>query len=176
MKTSGKVALGGVMGALAMVCLLGTVFPYATYALPAMAGVLLAPVAIEAGRAWGWLTYAAVAFLNLLITPSIEAKVLFVAVLGYYPLLKLTVDRHSRLLSWVVKLEVFNGTVVGSYWLILNVLAPEEGTFELFGVNLPLVFLALGNVTLILFDLCLDRLTDWYMATMHPRLHRLFRL
>lgn len=173
MKQSGKVALGGVLGAIAVICLMGTIFPYATFALPIMAGLVLVPVAIEAGRGWGWLTFAAVAVLNVLLTPSMEAKVLFVAFLGYYPLLKLSLDPLPRLLSWPLKFAIFNVTVVGSYWLMMNVFALEGDTFELFGVNLPLLLLALANVTFLIFDLAASLLLEGYMRVLHPRLHRM---
>lgn len=173
MKQSGKVALGGVLGAIAVLCLMGTIFPYATFALPIMAGLVLLPVAIEAGRGWGWLTFAAVAVLNVLLTPSMEAKVLFVAFLGYYPLLKLSLDPLPRLLSWPLKFLIFNVTVVASYWLMMNVFALESDTFELFGVNLPLLLLALANITFLIFDLAATLLLEGYMRVLHPRLHRM---
>lgn len=176
MKTSGKVALGGVFGALAMVCMLATVFPYATFALPAIAGLLLVPVAIETGRRWGWLTFLSVAVLNILLTPSMEAKILFVAFLGYYPILKLSIDPLPPIVSWVLKFALFNVAVVAAYWVMLHLFGLEENSFELFGVNLPLVLLALANLTFLLYDLCLSRLWDWYMLMIHPRLARVFRL
>lgn len=176
MKQSGKVALGGVLGALSVVCLLGTVFPYATFALPIMAGLFLAPVAVEAGRGWGWLTFGAVAILNLLVTPSMEAKLLFIAFFGYYPLLKLSIDPLPRAVSWPLKFLIFNVTVVVTYWLMLRVFQIETDSFEMFGVNMPLLLLAVGNVAFLIIDLCIDRLTLWYMAAMHPRMKRLFKL
>ena len=48
MRQSGKVALGGIFGALSLMFMLMTVFPLGTYALPAIAGALLIPVVIEA--------------------------------------------------------------------------------------------------------------------------------
>ena len=176
MKQSGKVALGGVLGALAVVCLLGTVFPYATFALPAMAGLVLVPVAIEAGKGPGWVTFLAVAALNLLLTPSMEAKILFIAFLGYYPLLKLLLDPLPPVFSWVIKFALFNATVVSAYWLMLRLFALEDNSFEMFGVDVPLVLLGLANVTFLLYDLCINRLLDWYMIAAHPRLKRLFRI
>lgn len=176
MKQSGKVALGGVMGAIALVFLLGTVFPYATFALPAMAGLALVPVAIEAGRRWGWLTFAAVAALNLLLTPSLEAKILFVAFLGYYPLLKLSLDPLSPWVSWPVKFALFNATIIAAYWVMLKVFALESETFELFGVHLPALLLLIANVTFLMFDVASRMLLDMYMRTLHPRLQRMFHL
>lgn len=176
MKQSGKVALGGVMGAVALICLLGTVFPYATYALPAMAGVALMPVAIEAGNRWGFLVYAAVALLNLLLTPSMEAKLLFVAFFGYYPVLHLVLQTRSRVAEWGIKLAVFNLSMIVSYLLMLQVFGLESDAFELFGFNLPAVFLAVGNVTFVIYDLALRNLTLLYRRFLQPQLSRLFRL
>ena len=176
MKTSGKVALGGVFGALATVCMLATVFPYATFALPAIAGLLLVPVAIETGRRWGWLTFASVAVLNVLLTPSMEAKILFIAFLGYYPILKLALDPMPPIVSWVIKFALFNAAVVAAYWVMLRLFGLEKNSFELFGVNLPLVLLGIANLAFLLYDLCLSRLWEWYMIVMHPRLARSFRL
>ena len=176
MKQSGKVALGGVLGALAMVCLLGTVFSTGTFALCILAGMALLPVAIEAGKGWGWLTFGAVAVLNLLLTPSLEAKVLFVAFLGYYPILKLSLDPLPPLLSWPLKFLLFNAAVVAAYWLMMHVFGLESDSFELFGVDLPWVLLALGNVTFLLVDLCLSLLVQSYMRLLHPQLRRLFRI
>lgn len=176
MKQSGKVALGGVLGALAMVCLLGTVFPYATFALPALAGLALLPIAIEAGKPAGWIAFGAVAVLNLLLTPSMEAKVLFVAFLGYYPLVKLSVDPLPRWLSWVLKFALFNAAVVSAYWLMLRVFGLEDNSFEVFGVDMPLVLLAVANLTFLLYDLCLTLLIGRYMVLLHPRIKRLFKI
>lgn len=175
MKQTGKVALGGVLGALSVVLLMGTVFPYATFALPVLAGLVLVPVAVEAGRGWGFLTFAAVALLNLLLTPSMESKILFVAFLGYYPLLKLLLDPLPPWLSWLLKIALFNVTVVAAYWVMLRLFALEDNSFELFGVDMPPVILAVGNLAFVLVDICLSRLTAWYMWALHPRIKRLFR-
>ena len=176
MKQSGKVALGGVMGAVALICLLGTVFPYATYALPAMAGVALMPVALEVGNRWGFLVFGAVAMLNLLLTPSMEAKLLFVAFFGYYPVLHLALRLRSRLLEWGIKLAVFNLSMIAVYLLMLQVFGLESDAFELFGVSLPEVFLAVGNVTFVIYDCALRNLTLLYRRFLQPQLARLFRL
>lgn len=177
MKQSGKVALGGVLGALSLVCLFLTIFPYATYALPALAGAVLIPVVLEIGVKTGWMVYAAVAVLALIITPSVEAKMMFVAFFGYYPVLKASLERlRARWLEWTLKLVVFNVAMVVSYVLLLFVFGLEADTFELFGINLPLVFLAMGNVVFVIYDVALTNIITLYMRSWHPRLSRLFHI
>ena len=87
MKPTGKVALGGVLAALSLTFMLLTFFPFATYALPAIAGAVLIPFVVEVNAKSAWLVYAAVAILSLFISPDIEAKTLFISLFGYYPIL-----------------------------------------------------------------------------------------
>lgn len=176
LKQSGKIALGGVLGALSLVFMLLTIFPYMTYALPAIAGVMLIPVVMENGVRWGWMVFAAVAFVAALIVPSMEAKVMFIAFFGYYPVLKATLERlRSRVLEWVLKLLVFNVTMVAAYLLMLYVFGLPADEFEIGGVNLPLVFLGLGNVVFVIYDMALTSVITMYTKALHPKLMRIFR-
>ena len=84
------------MGALSLMIMFLTAFPYMTYALPAIAGAVLIPVVIELGSKWAWMVYACVSFLSLLIAPSLEAKVMFIAFFGYYPIVKALLERQKN--------------------------------------------------------------------------------
>lgn len=175
MRQTARITLGGVLGALSFICMLLTVFPFATYALPALAGTLLLPLALETSARWGFLTYGMVALLTALFAPSLEAKVLFIGFFGYYPVLKLLLDRLHRPVAWLLKLLVFNVTMVLAYLLLLFVFHLDAETFVIFGVNLPLVFLAAGNVVFGIYDLALSNIIKAYQLVWHDRLRRLFR-
>ena len=176
MKQTGKVALGGILAALSMVCMFLTIFPYATYALPAIAGAVLIPLVVELGVRWGWAVYFVVALLSLFFAPSMEAKVMFIAFFGYYPVFKSMVEKgiRSRVLEWVLKLAVFNVAMVGAYLLLLFVFGMDPDTFVIFGFNLPLVFLAAGNVVFLIYDIALTNVITAYSHILHPRLSRIF--
>ncbi len=180
MKRTARVAWSGLMGALSLACLLLTVFPFATYALPALASVFLMPVVIECGRRWAVAVYTSVALLALLITPDIEARLLFVAFFGYYPIVKSFAEsRRSRVAEWGIKFLVFNAAVVAAYAL-LSVVGFSLEAFRIDGVALPLagfllVFLLLGNVVFLLYDITLTRLIPLYFSRFQPLLRRLFR-
>ncbi len=180
MKLSSRVALGGVMGALSLVCLLLTVFPFATYALPALAGLWLFPVVIECGKRQGVAVYAATALLALLVTPDVEAKLLYVAFFGYYPLIKAVAEARRGVGEWAIKLVVFNGAVVATYALLLSLGGLSAQDFALPGASLPVggvlaAFLALGNGVFVLYDIALTRLLPLYFARLRPSLRRLFK-
>ena len=110
MSKSGKIALGGLLTALGVVLMFLTgLIPIGTYALPAIAGVLLIVAVIEIGAKWAWMIYAAVAVLSLLFAADKEAALLFVLFFGYYPVLKSFLERISnKVLSWISKFAVFN--------------------------------------------------------------------
>lgn len=177
MKQSAKIALCGILCALSLVCMLLTVLPISQMGLPALAGVVLLPVILEIGVKWGWLSYACVALLSLLITPSVEAKVLFVIFFGYYPVLKALIERLRRLwLEWVIKLAVFNTAMVASYGALVWLFDFPMSEFKIFGFNLPLLLLAIANVAFILYDIALTGVVTTYLRVLHPRVARLFHL
>ena len=176
MKQSSKVALGGIFSALALVCMMLTVIPALEFSLPALAGVVLIPVVLELGVPWGWLSYVCVGILSLLIAPNMEAKVLFVAFFGYYPIVKALIERlRKQWAEWLIKLGIFNITMVAAYALMLYVFQLPLDSFELFGVNMPLVFLALGNVVFVIYDVALTGIVTMYIRVLHPKLSRIVR-
>ena len=153
-----KIALGGMMAALAVVIMcLGGLIPIATYVCPMLCCLTAFFVLGFCGKRIGWAWYIAVAILALLMSPDKEAAVIFLF-LGYYPLIKLTVER--RKLSVVVKFLFFNVSILAAYWVLIQILgldqiAQENAQFGIWGIVLLLV---LGNVTFFLLDRLLSNM------------------
>lgn len=168
--------MGGMIAALSIVCMFLTgLIPFATYALPAIAGVLLVAVVIELGKRWAWLVYIAVSLLSLFLAPDAEAKVLFILFFGYYPILKASFESlRPKWLSVVLKFAVFNVAVVLSYLIALRFLGIPAEDFELFGYNIPLVLLVLGNLVFLLYDYAVGCVAAAYVRRLQPVLHRRF--
>lgn len=77
MNQSGKVALGGIITAVCTVLMFLTgLIPIGTYALPAIAGVLLMVIVIELGSKWAWMVFLAVSLLSALLAADKEAVLL----------------------------------------------------------------------------------------------------
>lgn len=171
MSKSGKIALGGLLTALGVVLMFLTgLIPIGTYALPAIAGVLLIVAVIEIGAKWAWMIYAAVAVLSLLFAADKEAALLFVLFFGYYPVLKSFLERISnKVLSWISKFAVFNVAVVACFFLAVNFLQLPEDSFTVFGIYLPWVFLILGNAVFLIYDIVLSGLVATYVEKLHHR-------
>lgn len=157
---AGQMALGGVLGALAVVIMsLGTLIPVMTYVCPMACALLLEVVRLTCGQRVAWAWYGAVAILGLLLSPDKEAAALY-AFIGYYPIVKPKLD--GKKLSWLFKGVLFNGSIVLMYFFLLRILgmeAPAEEFRELGGIMLA-VLLLLGNVTFFLLDRLLSKLAQ----------------
>ncbi|MDD4414336.1 MAG: hypothetical protein PHR14_07295 [Oscillospiraceae bacterium] len=177
MKQSGKVALGGILGALSLTFMMLTFFSLGTYALPAIAGAVLIPFVVEVGAKSAWMVYGSVALLSLLIAPDIEAKVLFINFFGYYPILKSLLERTSkRWLEWILKLLVFNTSIILSFLLLIFVFNLEFEMLVIGGVNLVYIMLAFGNIVFVIYDFALTNVISMYMRVLHPRIKKIFKL
>ncbi|MEG1641051.1 MAG: hypothetical protein RR284_09030, partial [Ruthenibacterium sp.] len=163
---SGKIALCGVFGALAVVMMLmGSVIPFATFVAPAFAGILIVPVVIEYGFGSGILLYTAISLLALFLAPDKEMALIFIFFLGYYPMAKAKLDRiHAKIVQWVAKIALFNVSIVAMYSgiLLLFPIASVVAEFEESGVPLLGLLLAMGNVTFVLYDIALCRIIGLY--------------
>ena len=171
---SRKIALSGVFGSLAAVLMLmGGILPLATYVAPALAGILIVPVAIEFGIKTGYVLYAVIGLLSLFVVPDKEMSLIFVFFLGFYPLLKASIERmRSRAAQWAVKLAVFNACIVGMYGIILFLfpIGAVVEEFESMGIPFTGLLLLMGNVTFVIYDVAVSRIISLYCARLRARL------
>ncbi len=177
MKTGKKVALAGMLCALSLVCMLLTIIPVMEIGLPVLAGAILIVVVIELGTKWGFLGYAAVAILSLLLAPSFESRILFAVFFGYYPVLKALIERiRVTAVCWGVKLGLFNLAVGGAYYLLMRLTTMlDPNDFTILGVYLPGMILLLGNAVFILYDVALTRAITAYIRIWQPKLRKMLR-
>lgn len=166
-----KIAFGGVVAALSLVLMLLTGFlPFGTYAFPCFAGILLTAIVIEFGVPWAIGVYAGVSLLSFLLLTDKEAALYYTLILGIYPVLKSFFERIKlRFLSVILKLFYFNIMAVAAFYISIYVLSVPIESFSLFGVNLPLVFLLLGNIVFLVYDLCVTRLVVAYLNVWRHR-------
>ena len=154
---AGKVALGGVLAAVAVAVMsLGTLIPVMTYVCPMICTLILEAVRLSCGSRIGWAWYGAVAFLGALLSPDKEAALMFVF-LGYYPLVRPQIT--EKRLGWLYKLLLFNGSIALMYFFLLRILGVEAlvEEYRQMGVWMLAVLVVLGNVTFFLLDTLLRR-------------------
>lgn len=175
-KKSSQVALGGMASALCLLLMFMTgMVPFATFALPAMAGIVLIVVLVEMGRSTTALVYGAVSLLSLFMCPDKEAAMMFIGFFGFYPLVKDLLDRiRFRLPRMAVKFAVFNVAIVVSYWIIINLFGLSDVMEEMgaFGSATLFVTWLMGCGVFVVYDLALARI---HWAYQHVLRYRFFR-
>ena len=147
-----KIALGGILAALAMVILcLGGLIPLATFVCPVICILICSLVLHFCGSRIAWAWYGAVAVLGLLLSPDKEAAAVFLA-LGAYPILKAWFDRWKASILW--KLLYFNGITLFMYYIMIFIFGMDQLLSEYMEwgyIGLGIILL-LGNVTFFLVD------------------------
>ena len=150
--------------------------PTATYSLPALAGLVGIVIVVELGVKWAWPVYGAASILSALIAPDKEAAALYVLFFGCYPILKAIVERRwRRWTQWICKLLIFNAAAVLYYFIATRVLGVPEESFWTFGILLPAVLLAAGNLVFLLYDYVVSGLVRVYWQRLHGPVSRILR-
>lgn len=150
-------ALGGVTAALAVtVMCLGTLIPLATYVCPMICALILQMILGILGKRYTWAWYGSVSILSMLLAPDREAAAVFLF-LGYYPIVKPTLDKTR--LSWLWKLLLFNAATLVMYAVLIFALGMADiaASFTEAGIVLSVVTLLLGNFTFFMLDILLRR-------------------
>lgn len=168
-----RIAFCAVIAALEVVLMMAAgLFRIGTYALPCFAGLLGIAIVIEYKCKWALAVYFVTALLSFFLSGDKEAVVMFIAFFGYYPILKNLLERyvHNRVVLWIIKLLVFNAAAVGSFFAAANLLAVPADEFVLFGVYVPYVFLLLGNVFFVIYDISIQVFVRFYVQRLRAQL------
>ncbi len=166
---SRKIALCGVLSALAVVILLlGGAIGIGTFAAPVLAMAVLLPVLEEYGPRAAATAFCAVSLLALLLVPDRELALVYIG-FGWYPILRPHVARiPSRLLRLAVRLAVCNGVIAALYGLLLRLLGLTADLMEASRL-LNAALLVMGNLVFLLLDLVLARLTNLWRRKLRRR-------
>lgn len=168
-----RIALCSVIAALAVVLMMITsLIPVGTYALPCFAGILLIAVVVEYGVRWSLGVFAVVSILSVFLAGDKEAVVYFIALFGYYPMIKCVFERKikNKLLLYLSKLAVFNAAAVAAFFAGTFLLSISAEEYTLFGVYLPWVFLLAGNVFFVLYDYAVTVFVAFYVRKLRNTL------
>ena len=172
---AGRTARGGVFAALGVVVMmLGGVIPLATFACPALAGIVLLPVLVETGKRMALGSYVAISVLSLILCPDKEMALVF-AFLGYYPVVKWDLERiRNRGVRLAVKLGIFNGAAGAMMLMIAYVLQWQAIMAEYAAMSAWMLaaFVLMSNATMLLYDRTLVIMMYVYLKKLRPNLVR----
>lgn len=153
-----KIAFCAIIAAFEVVLMMITTFiPVGTYALPCFAGALTVAVVIEFGAKWATGVFCVSSVLSFFLSGDKEAVILFIALFGYYPILKNIIESKlkNRIIQYVLKFALFNAAAVSSFFVAMYVLSVPADEFTIGGVYVPYLFLIAGNLFFLLYDFML---------------------
>ena len=157
---TGKIALGGICTALAVIFMFGASFvPGIELTLYLISSLFTAAMVIEAGAAGGLSVFAASSLLGLILVPNKLALVPYIFCFGYYAVLKLYIEKiKSGVLQIILKVIYFAAVLVVGLLVFKSVLTA--------GVHMPDWpvggLIAAGLVMMILYDYVMTFLINWY--------------
>ena len=160
--TSRRTAVAGVLAAGSLAVLwLACMVPSGRIGLTGAAGLFPVAAVLAAGRAAGYLCWAASALLGLFLLPDKGVALLYLIFLGLYPVVKNNIEGLRRLpLEWLCKLAVFNA-VLTLFWFGLHSLflpfLPET-------LQAPWMVYAAGNAAFVIYDVGFSKLISFYVA------------
>ena len=171
-----KTALGGICIALSTAIMLASsILPYFTYALPGAAALLVFFMSVECGNKWGLSVYFGTAIISALVVPGKEAVGIYIALLGYYPLIKPFFDKPKKIISAIIKIVFFTVDIIATYCVMIFVFGiSTEMLEESERYILPIVVI-LGIVAFMLYDRALMLFEFAYYRKWQRTVRKIFR-
>lgn len=152
-KQSKQIAVCGLVTALGVVfMLLGNFFGLGMYLVPMLIGMFLTSIGHTWGRIFQILLWLAIGLLSLILVPAPEQNIMFLGLFGWYPILRPTLQKLSKVLRIAAKFLIFNVAVIALEALVILVLVPEA-----LGSALTVFLLLLGNITFFVYDMAVPR-------------------
>lgn len=151
-------AISGLMTALSVVLMmLTTLIPVFMYVIPIVTGLLVLFIADVSNKKWGAGVYFSTAFLSVFLITDKEAALTYALFFGYYPLIKDVIEKLPQLISWFLKLFIFNLAAVGIGVISFYVFGVSGDEYNEFGKYTIPILLIMANVAFILYDFCLTK-------------------
>ncbi|MDE6520641.1 MAG: hypothetical protein K2K91_09365 [Ruminococcus sp.] len=171
-----KVALGGIVSALCLMCMfLAGIMPMFYLILPMIAGILLMIIAEEVNKSWAWLTYISVSILSIFITADKESALVFIMLFGHFPILRLYIEKiRLKILRWLIKLVIFNVCAVSFFYTTVFIFGIDQMLEDMndLGKYGAVIMLVLCNIIFVLYDLNMHILYYLYKIKFMPLLKR----
>lgn len=184
-----KLTLGAMLAALgAVILLLGSLFQVIDLSMAAIASFVCIIAVIELGSGWAWMIYGVVGIISVLLRPASFAPWVYVAFLGYYPIIKEKVERLKKPIAWTLKIISFNISLVVCCFVAFSIIIaePPKDIIEFFkmipdffntqlgfpgaGIAVAAGLYAFVNFVFVIYDIALTRLISIYMFRLRDKL------
>lgn len=177
MKPSVKTALGGMCVALSTALMLtSSIIPFMIYAIPGMASLLILFIMAECNKKWAIAVYFCTCVVTAMLVPEKEAVAIYIAVLGYYPVLKTVFDKiKNKPLKYIVKSAFFLIIITAAYLVMIKLFGiSSELLTETQKYYIPVLYV-LGLAAFLLYDRSLEMFEFTYYRKWQKKIKKLLR-
>ncbi|MBE7040140.1 MAG: hypothetical protein E7398_05380 [Ruminococcaceae bacterium] len=159
-----KLAVSSVLMGLCIVCLfIGSIWPV-KIAMSFMASLIVSIVVVECGHKYAWLVYIGIAIISFLLIPKKFIVYSFIGFLGFYPIVKLYIEKLNRLwVEWIVKFIFFNIILILAYFALNYFLLPSLD-IALVGFVFKYIasIIAVSEIFFLVYDLGISYFINYY--------------
>ncbi len=158
--------------------MLGTNIPIMLYTVPALVGILFIVPAFELNLKWAFLCFAVTSVLSVILPTEREALIMFIGLLGYYPILKILIERVKfRILGTAIKFVTFNVAASVCFYVTFKILGLNIFQNDRFGMNITVIAVYLiANIAFVIFDFALTRIFNIYFIKLRKSIRKALRL
>lgn len=169
-----KFTVASIMTALALVCLFGSAYlPTGRIALLAITSMCILVTVSQCGTRYGWMQYVATSILALLLIPFKFQVLIFIALLGYYPMIKLYIEKIENLwFEWGVKILFFTSLLIIAYFVVKYFLVRHISFGAIFDIVMThlLLVVIIAEVVFVIYDYLLSFFAKFYNENIKDRI------
>ena len=169
MNHSFTIALGGILTALALVCMfIAPLVPVAVYLCTTLSGICIAVAAFEIGNKYALCVYSAASFLSLLLIADKETAFIFILTFGIYPIYKNLLEKsefklkNRELVVNAFKLLFLSVSCSVCFFLSVTVLGVPTESYMIGELYLPGVIILMEITLCMMYDKALDNIIIIY--------------
>lgn len=171
-----KLAFASILTALAALCLCGSILlPTGRMVMLFMSSFCILVATIECNTRFSLLSYISTTLIGFLFMPFKLQLFLYAGILGYYPVVKMYIERiNNRKLEWLVKVLFFSAILIIAYFMLRYFFMPRID----FGVlmdyvfaHLPVIVIA-AEIIFIVYDYLLSMLATYYTSVIQRQMYQ----
>lgn len=164
MKKTKKLTVSALSAAMCVAILsVGSIIQSLDVSLALVAGLVIMVMDTEYGPKVA-LSVCLVAGLLSFLLPEKSAGILFLSLLGWYPIAQRKINMLPSFFALAVKILMFNGILAALLWLSMFITGIQDALW----VNITLFIM--GNICFYLYDFLLDRFFLFYLLKIRNRL------
>ena len=165
-----KLTTCALLSALGVILLyIGSLIEAVDISMAVFASLLGVIAVIEYGRGAAWSVFLATAVLGCILAPpwgGFGGTLYYVAFFGFYPILKESFEKMSKVKCWICKEAVFN-VCLAVMIAVLKMLLFSKVTIP---TAMYVIVVVLCEIVFILYDIALTRLITFYIYRLRDRL------